>query len=113
MSARSPQVRDAVLCLITTPQGSAHSIAATVVERGLAACVNVVPAVHSVYRWRGAVEHDEESLLVVKTTRTAVALLDELLVEIHPYESFELIATEIVAGSVPYLEWLASSVAPE
>jgi periplasmic divalent cation tolerance protein len=104
------QAPDAVVCLITTPQADARSIASTVIDKQLAACVNIVPLVHSLYRWEGRVEHDEEALLVVKTTRAATPRLDELLRAIHPYETFELIALDVVAGSHPYLEWIGSSV---
>jgi periplasmic divalent cation tolerance protein len=82
----------------------------TIVERKLAACVNIVALVQSVYRWKGNVEQDEEALLIVKTTHGALARLDELLSNIHPYDTFELVALEIVAGSPSYLEWIADSV---
>lgn len=101
---------DAVVCLLTAPQGDAHTLAVSIIERQLAACVNVVPLVQSVYRWKGKVEQDEEALLVLKTTRAAVARLDALLREIHPYEVFELVVLDVVAGSHPYLNWIAGSV---
>jgi periplasmic divalent cation tolerance protein len=101
---------DAVACLITAPQADARSIAFSVIDKELAACVNVVPLVESLYWWEGKVARDEEALLIVKTTRSAVSRLDELLRTIHPYDNFELIAFDIVAGSHPYLEWIASSV---
>jgi periplasmic divalent cation tolerance protein len=104
------QVPDAVVCLITAPQSNADALAGTVVQSELAACVNVLPAVHSVYRWQGRVERDEEALLVLKTTRAAVAPLEELLREIHPYDTFELLALDVVAGSETYLRWIADSV---
>jgi periplasmic divalent cation tolerance protein len=104
---------DAVVCLVTAPLDSAHTIAATMIERRLAACVNVVPLVQSVYRWKGKVEHDAEALLVLKTMRPAVPRLDALLREIHPYELFELLALDVVAGSHPYLDWIANSLGPE
>ena len=66
----------------------------------------------SVYRWKGAVEHDEESLLVIKTTRAALAALDAALRELHPYETFELVALDVAGGSPDYLDWIAASVAP-
>ena len=103
---------DAVVCLITTPQAHARPIASTVLDKKLAACVNVVPLVQSLYWWRGKVEQDEEALLVVKTTRGAVSQLEGLLRTIHPYENFELVALEVVAGSQSYLAWIASSVGP-
>lgn len=101
---------DAVVCLITTPRTDARRIAATVVEKKLAACVNIVPHVESLYWWEGEVAQDDETLLVVKTTRTAISRLDELLRAIHPYDNFELIALDVVAGSSAYLAWILSSV---
>lgn len=103
---------DAVVCLVTAPQADAHRIAMTVIDEHLAACVSIVPLVQSVYRWEGKVEQDDEALLVLKTTRGVVSDLDDLLGSIHPYESFELVALDVVAGSPPYLEWLESSVGP-
>lgn len=101
---------DAVVCLITTPQPDARSIASTVIDKKLAACVNIVPLVQSLYWWEGKVEEDDEALLVLKTTRAAVSQLDEVLRAIHPYENFELISLDVVSGSHPYLEWIANSV---
>jgi periplasmic divalent cation tolerance protein len=102
---------DAVVCLITTPQTDARPIASTLIDRQLAACVNIVPLVESLYWWEGKVAQDDEALLVVKTTRPAVSRLEELLGAIHPYDNFELVALDVVAGSHPYLEWISSSVA--
>jgi periplasmic divalent cation tolerance protein len=100
----------AVVCLTTAPPAHAPQIAATAVERELAACVNVVPLVHSIYRWQGEVQTDEESLLVIKTTRAAIPGSERLLEELHPYDTFELVALDVSAGSDRYLEWIAGSV---
>ena len=102
-----------VVCLVTTPPAQARQIAGALVERGLAACVNIVASVQSVYRWKGAVEHDEEALLVIKTTREAVAALDAALGELHPYETYELVALDVAGGATAYLEWIGESVAPQ
>jgi len=102
---------DAVVCLVTTPPGEAGPIAEALVARELAACVNIVPQVLSVYRWKGAVEHDDETLLVIKTTRDAVAALNDALGELHPYETFELVALDVAGGSPDYLDWIGQSVA--
>jgi len=103
---------DAVVCLVTTPPDRARPIAEALVARELAACVNVVAHVGSVYRWKGAVEHDDEALLVIKTTRAAVPALDAALRELHPYETFELVALDVAGGSADYLAWIGASVAP-
>jgi len=102
----------AVVCLVTTPPDRADPIAEALVERELVACVNILSAVQSVYRWKGAVERDEEALLVIKTTSDAIPALDEALGELHPYETFELVALDVSGGAAPYLEWIGESVAP-
>jgi len=63
------------------------------------------------YRWRGAVEREEERLLLIKTTQARFAALREALVELHPYEVPEVIALDVAEGHAPYLEWLAASCA--
>ena len=108
MSA-SPQ---AVVCLVTAPPDQARAIAEALVERELVACVNIVAQVQSVYRWQGAVEHDDEALLVCKTTRAALPALEAALGELHPYETFELVALDVAGGSADYLSWIGESVAP-
>jgi periplasmic divalent cation tolerance protein len=84
----------------------AERIATALVERGLAACVNIVPGVTSVYRWKGVVERDLELLLVIKTRADRFEALREALVSLHPYEVPELIAMPVDAGHPPYLAWL-------
>ncbi|MBA3748144.1 MAG: divalent-cation tolerance protein CutA [Solirubrobacterales bacterium] len=102
---------DAVVCLVTTPPDQARPIADALVERELVACVNIVARVQSVYRWQGAVEHDDEALLVIKTTRAALPALEAALGELHPYETFELVALDVAGGSADYLAWIDGSVA--
>jgi periplasmic divalent cation tolerance protein len=84
----------------------AERIATVLVERGLAACVNVVPGVTSIYRWKGALQRDLELLLVIKTRADRFEALREALVSLHPYEVPELIALPVEAGHPPYLAWL-------
>ena len=88
----------------------AERIARVLVERRLAACVNVVPGVVSVYRWKGEVCRDEERLLVIKTRADRLEALREALVGLHPYEVPELVALPIESGHPPYLDWLDESV---
>ena len=99
-----------VVCLVTTPTHQARPIAEAIVGRELVACVNIVPLVRSVYRWKGQVELDDESLLIIKTTHAAVAPLREALGELHPYETFELIALDVAEGAPAYLSWISESV---
>jgi periplasmic divalent cation tolerance protein len=88
----------------------AAALARTLVEQRLAACVNIVPAVHSIYRWKNAVEDDREQLLVIKTTESRVDALRESLFAVHPYEVPEFVVLGADAGGA-YAEWLIDSVA--
>ncbi len=94
----------------TTPVDRAEEIAGALVEARVAACVNVLPAVRSIYRWKGEIERDDEALLVIKTTAGRVQDVIELVRRIHPYEVPEVIALPIRAGLPEYLEWLRSEV---
>jgi periplasmic divalent cation tolerance protein len=97
------------LVLCTVPDREAgQRIARTLVDEGLAACVNVVAGLHSTYRWQGAVETADEALLLVKTTAARFAALRDRLVALHPYELPEVIAVDVAAGLPAYLEWVAA-----
>ena len=99
--------------LVLTTCGSleeARSIAQTLVERQLAACVNIAPQIESVYRWQGEVETATEWLLLIKTTAEAFDRLRETLSELHTYELPECIAIAVEDGSAAYLEWIGQSV---
>jgi periplasmic divalent cation tolerance protein len=88
----------------------ARTIARTLVERHLAACVNIVPQIESVYRWQGEIETATEYLLAIKTMATAFDRLSEALTELHSYELPECIAIAIENGSAAYLGWIEESV---
>lgn len=88
----------------------ARNIAHTLVERQLAACVNIVPQIESVYRWKDEVETSTEWLLLIKTTADVVHRTREALTELHSYEIPECIEIVIEGGSVRYLEWIQESV---
>ena len=83
----------------------------TLVDERLAACVTVVPAVRSIYRWRDAVEDDAEALGIIKTTWGRYEPLQERWAELHPYDVPELLAIPVAAGLPAYLAWLAESTA--
>lgn len=99
---------DAMVCLITAPEGEpAAKIARTLVEERLAACVNIVPGLRSIYSWQGEICDDGESLLVAKTTRELLQRLDSRLHEIHPYDTPELLAVPVEHGAERYLAWVS------
>ena len=89
---------------------SARQIATSLVQEQLAACVNILSNMQSVYRWQGKLETGSEYLLMIKTRREAFAALRERVCNLHPYELPELIAVPIVAGLEPYLNWITESV---
>jgi len=100
------------IVLVTAPPKKAAALARALVEERLAACVNLLPGVTSVYRWEGEVQEDGETLLVVKTTAAAIARLTARILELHPYEVPEVIALPLEPGegNEAYLRWLAGSV---
>jgi len=92
---------------------TAERIATAVVEQRLAACVNLLPGVRSVYRWQGAVERAEEVLLLIKTRAERTAALTDAVRALHPYELPEVIAVDVAAGLPAYLDWVrAESTVP-
>jgi periplasmic divalent cation tolerance protein len=100
--------------IVLTTAGSrdeAHKIGRALVERLLAACVNIVPQLTSIYRWQGQIEEAEEWLLMVKTTRAAFAQVREAILSLHSYETPECISISIDDGSEKYLGWIGQSVA--
>jgi periplasmic divalent cation tolerance protein len=102
---------DRVVILITCPVADAGGLARALVERRLAACLNILSGVQSVYRWQGEVEEADEALLLVKTVATQVAALDGALQELHRYETYELVVLPVSGGNEAYLQWIGESVA--
>ena len=102
---------DALVVLVTVPNAeTAEKLAEALVGERLAACVNVLDGVRSIYRWKGAVERDEELLCVCKTTRDGFERLRARVVELHPYELPEVVALPVERGHAPYLDWIKASV---
>ena len=86
------------------------SIAKTLVDEGLAACVNVLPQMISIYRWKGSVEQDGEHQIVIKTTAERLAALEPRLRELHPYELPEFLVIDPAGGGAAYIAWVKESV---
>ena len=102
---------DARIVLTTAgSQEDARKIAHMLVERRMAACVNIVPQIESVYRWQGKVELAVEWLLVIKTQASAFARVCDAAKELHSYDLPECVMLEVAAGSKEYLDWIADNV---
>lgn len=103
---------DAIVVLLTAANGEeAARLADMLVGAHLAACVQIMPAMESIYRWQGKIERQSEVLLIAKTIRSKFDDFEREVRALHSYETPEIVALEITAGSAPYLEWLGASVA--
>ena len=100
---------EALLVLSNLPdRAAAHALAAQLVERRLAACVNVLSECTSVYRWEGRIESAAEVPVLIKTTAAAYPALEQAIRDLHPYELPEIVAVPIRGGLPGYLEWVAA-----
>jgi len=100
-----------VMVYVSCPPAAAEGLAAQLVEARLAACINILPAVRSVYRWSGAVQCDDEALLVIKTRADRLDALQAAVLREHPYELPEFLVVPVIAGHQDYLQWIQDSVA--
>ena len=98
-----------VLCNVPESDQAKH-IARVLVQEQLAACVNILPPCHAVYRWEGALQEGSEYPLLIKTTASAYAELEQRLQALHPYDVPEIIAWPVTHGLPAYLTWVSSSV---
>jgi periplasmic divalent cation tolerance protein len=106
-----PMIQKEILVLLSTcpDAATAESIGRELVATSLAACVNVVPGVRSIYRWNGAMQSDEEALMILKTTVERLPAVRERLLALHPYDLPEIVALSVADGHHPYLQWVADS----
>jgi periplasmic divalent cation tolerance protein len=102
--------QDIVMVYITAPSEEAESLARTLVEEELAACVNVLPSVCSIYRWQGTMQKSEESLLIVKTIVSRLTALEQRVQHLHSYEVPEILSVSVVHAYPPYADWVRASV---
>ena len=98
-----------ITVFVTCSPEKAPDLAGELVKSRLAACVNIIPGVRSIYAWKGEVCDDAEVLLVIKSRADAFEALRARVVDLHPYDVPEVIALPIVAGHQPYLDWLEDS----
>ena len=104
----------AIVVFVTTAHSEeAARLAEMLIGQRLAACVQILPEVESVYRWQGKIERQKEVLLIAKTTTAKFDELEREVRAIHSYETPEIVALPLKAGSAAYLEWLNSSVSDE
>lgn len=102
-----------VLVLVTWPANRpADEFARALVEQQLAACVNVLPEMQSVYRWEGGVQQDAERQLLIKTTADRLEALEARVAALHPYDVPEFLVVPVTGGSDRYLEWLRLATRP-
>ena len=97
--------------LVTAPRGKAAELARRLLEERLAACVNVVGPVRSMYWWQGRIEDEQEELMLIKTKKCLLPALKEKIVELHPYTVPEIIALEPIDVLKRYLEWAKAETA--
>lgn len=87
-----------------------QEIATKIVEAKLAACVNIIPGLTSIYSWEGKIETSSEVLLLIKTTEKVYSQLEKSLIHLHPYDCPEIIGVPIEQGNKGYLEWIKQAI---
>lgn len=101
------QKADYILVMTTAPGSiTAKKIANELVDKGVAACVQVLPQMYSVFRWKGRVEHEDEHLLLIKTASACYQTVEDIITGQHPYEVPEIVSLPITGGLPDYLVWL-------
>jgi periplasmic divalent cation tolerance protein len=99
------------ILMTTLPdEDQARDIAKALVTQKLAACINILPMMTSIYEWEGKVEQGEEHLLLIKTEQQSIEAIQNVILDVHPYELPEIVVVPIVGGYEPYLKWISESV---
>ena len=107
----SEKTSDAIVVFMTAANAEeASRIAEILIQKNLAACVQILPEMQSVYRWKGEIERQSEILILAKTVQSKFSELETQVRAVHSYETPEIIASPLTDGSKPYLEWLSASV---
>ncbi|MDD5486857.1 MAG: divalent-cation tolerance protein CutA [Dehalococcoidales bacterium] len=102
----------AIMFITTSQDEESQLIARVLLEQKIAACVNIVPKINSLFRWKGNIEHEKESMLIVKTRSSCIDDIVRLVKEVHSYEVPEVIALPVIGGNPDYLEWVDHEINP-
>ncbi len=111
MPSRTPYKLRLIFSTVSS-EDEAASIARTLISEQLAACVNIVGPIRSIYRWREKIEADREFLLIIKTRATHYIKVEKRIRELHSYEVAEVLSASIDRGSPPYVKWMLESTGP-
>jgi len=98
------------IVFVTSPAKSVNSITRQLIREKLVACINIIPKISSIYRWKNKIEKSQESLLIMKTNNSNIKKLIKRIRQVHPYEVPEIIFTDITDGNKDYLNWIEDSV---
>ncbi len=99
------------IVFVTCPDlATASRLAHIIVQERLCACANLIPAIQSIYMWKGKMEESAEALMIIKTRESKIQELENRLRQLHPYEVFEFVAMPIVSGNTQYLSWVSETL---
>jgi periplasmic divalent cation tolerance protein len=99
-----------IIIFVTSPHDQSEAIGRRLVEEGLAACVNIVPGIKSIYKWQGELQSDTEELLIIKSHERLWESLEKRVKELHSYDVPEILSISLQSGFQPYLDWMKSNL---